>query len=204
MQMLAIAAAIEPLLPKLPAPPERSLDLLAELRTRGDVHMSIRSKDSTRRTLLGAAAAGAAFGALPGLIRPAAAAEEFKIGLFIALSGPASLFGPTQKACAELAAEEINKAGGILGPPDQAASRPTPAARPPRSTKSAIRLMLEEKVDLLRRLARQRHARGPGRHHQGQGALHLHAGLRRRRVRLQHLRARPTRRSSRSGRRSPS
>jgi hypothetical protein len=42
---------------------------------------------------------------MPGLIRPAAAANEFKIGLFIALSGPASLFGPTQCACAELAAE---------------------------------------------------------------------------------------------------
>jgi hypothetical protein len=68
--------------------------------------MSIRKQGLSRRTLLG----GAAFGALPGLVRPAAAAEEFKIGLFAALSGPASLFGPTQKASAELAAEEINKA----------------------------------------------------------------------------------------------
>ena len=67
--------------------------------------MSIRKLGLTRRTLLGGAAAGAAFTALPGLIRPAAAAEEFKIGLFAALSGPASLFGPTQKASAELAAE---------------------------------------------------------------------------------------------------
>ena len=60
--------------------------------------MSIRKQGFTRRTLLGGTAAGVAFGALPGLIRPAAAADEFKIGLFIALSGPASLFGPTQKA----------------------------------------------------------------------------------------------------------
>jgi ABC-type branched-subunit amino acid transport system substrate-binding protein len=52
---------------------------------------------------------------MPGLIRPAAAANEFKIGLFIALSGPASLFGPTQCACAELAAEQINEAGGFMG-----------------------------------------------------------------------------------------
>ena len=77
--------------------------------------MIMHKQGPTRRALLGAAAAGAAFGTLPGLIRPAAAAGEFKIGLFIALSGPASLFGPTQKACAELATEEINKAGGILG-----------------------------------------------------------------------------------------
>ena len=110
--------------------------------------MSIRKQGLTRRTLLGATAGGVAFGALPGLIRPAAAADEFKIGLFIALSGPASLFGPTQKASAELATEEINKAGGILG--RQIRLIPTDAGGPPaKSTKSAIRLMLDEKVDML-------------------------------------------------------
>jgi len=110
--------------------------------------MSIRKRGFTRRTLLGATARGVVFGALPGLIRPAAAADEFKIGLFIALSGPASLFGPTQKASAELATEEINKAGGILG--RQIRLIPTDAGGPPaESTKSAVRLMLEEKVDML-------------------------------------------------------
>src|SRR5580693_972946 len=110
--------------------------------------MSIRKQGLARRTLLGATAGGVAFGALPGLIRPAAAADEFKIGLFIALSGPASLFGPTQKASAELATEEINKAGGILG--RQIRLIPTDAGGPPaESTKSAVRLMLEEKVDLI-------------------------------------------------------
>ncbi|HWS10980.1 MAG TPA: substrate-binding domain-containing protein [Xanthobacteraceae bacterium] len=110
--------------------------------------MSIRKQGFTRRTLLGATARGVVFGALPGLIRPAAAADEFKIGLFIALSGPASLFGPTQKASAELATEEINKAGGILG--RQIRLIPTDAGGPPaESTKSAVRLMLEEKVDML-------------------------------------------------------
>jgi urea transport system substrate-binding protein len=110
--------------------------------------MSMQKQGPTRRTLLGAAAAGAAFGTLPALIRPAAAAGEFKIGLFAALSGPASLFGPTQKASAELAAEEINKAGGILG--RQVKLIPTDAGGPPaESTKSAIRLMLEENVDMF-------------------------------------------------------
>jgi urea transport system substrate-binding protein len=110
--------------------------------------MTMQKQGPTRRTLLGAAAAGAAFGTLPGLIRPAAAAGEFKIGLFAALSGPASLFGPTQKACAELATEEINKAGGILG--RQIKLIPTDAGGPPaESTKSAIRLMLEENVDMF-------------------------------------------------------
>ena len=91
--------------------------------------MTMQKQGPTRRTLLGAAAAGAALGTLPGLIRPAAAAGEFKIGLFAALSGPASLFGPTQKACAELATEEINKAGGILG--RQIKLIPTDAGGPP-------------------------------------------------------------------------
>jgi ABC-type branched-subunit amino acid transport system substrate-binding protein len=64
------------------------------------------------------------------------------------LSGPASLFGPTQRACAELAAEEVNKAGGIMG--RQIKLFPTDAGAPPaESTKSAVRLMLEEKVDLF-------------------------------------------------------
>jgi ABC-type branched-subunit amino acid transport system substrate-binding protein len=85
---------------------------------------------------------------MPGIIRTARAADEFKIGLFIALSGPASLFGPTQKACAELAAEQLNKAGGIIG--KQIKLIPTDAGGPPAETaKSAVRLMLEEKVDLF-------------------------------------------------------
>src|ERR1700729_4403010 len=110
--------------------------------------MTMQKQGPTRRTLLGAAAAGAALGTLPGLIRPAAAAGEFKIGLFAALSGPASLFGPTQKACAELATEEINKAGGILG--RQIRLIPTDAGGPPAvSTKTATRQMLEEKVDMF-------------------------------------------------------
>jgi ABC-type branched-subunit amino acid transport system substrate-binding protein len=109
--------------------------------------MSDQKQGLTRRTLLGAAAS-AAFGALPGLVRPAAAAGDFKIALFIALSGPAALFGPTQKACAELAADEINKSGGILG--RQIKLIPTDAGGPPvESTRSAIRLMLEEKVDMV-------------------------------------------------------
>ena len=78
--------------------------------------MSIRKQGFTRRTLLGATAGGVVFGALPGLIRPAAAADEFKIGLFIALSGPASLFGPTQRACADLAAERDQQGRRHHGP----------------------------------------------------------------------------------------
>ena len=77
-----------------------------------------------------------------------AQAKEFKIGFFIALSGPAALFGPTQRACADLAAEKINKAGGIMGRPVKLLF--TDAGGPPAETaKSAVRLMLEDKVDLF-------------------------------------------------------
>ncbi|HEY5211230.1 MAG TPA: substrate-binding domain-containing protein [Stellaceae bacterium] len=106
--------------------------------------MDHRTSAFTRRGFLGATAA---LGTLP-LLRPAFAAEPFKIGLFIALSGPASLFGPTQRACADLAAAEINKAGGILGRPIKLF--PTDAGGPPaETTKSAVRLMLDENVDLF-------------------------------------------------------
>lgn len=103
---------------------------------------------NTRRAFLGTAIGGAALGLAPGLIRPAYAAKEFKIGLVIALSGPASLFGPTQRASAELAADQINKAGGILGRPIKLI--PTDGGAPPaEAAKSVVRLMLEDKVDLI-------------------------------------------------------
>lgn len=100
---------------------------------------------SNRRRLLCLAAGSAALGVAP---RVRAQAKDFKIGFFIALSGPAALFGPTQRACADLAAEKINKAGGILGRPVKLLF--TDAGGPPAETaKSAVRLMLEDKVDLF-------------------------------------------------------
>jgi len=100
-----------------------------------------------RRRIVVAAGGAAALGTAA--LRPAfAQANDFKIGFFIALSGPAALFGPTQRACADLAAERINKAGGILGRPVRLIF--TDAGGPPAETaKSAVRLMLEDKVDLF-------------------------------------------------------
>jgi ABC-type branched-subunit amino acid transport system substrate-binding protein len=100
-----------------------------------------------RRRIISAAAGTAVLGT--GWVSSAfGQAKDFKIGLFIALSGPASLFGPTQKACADMAAEKINAAGGIMG--RKVVLFPTDAGGPPAETaKSAVRLMLEEKVDLF-------------------------------------------------------
>lgn len=38
-----------------------------------------------------------------------------RIGLVIPLQGPAGIFGPSSEACAQLAAEELNLGGGVLG-----------------------------------------------------------------------------------------
>jgi urea transport system substrate-binding protein len=47
----------------------------------------------------------------------ASAADPIKIGLLIPLSGPAGLFGPSSRNCAELAVDEINGRGGFAGRP---------------------------------------------------------------------------------------
>lgn len=39
--------------------------------------------------------------------------DRFRVGLFVPLSGPAGIWGPTCLACAELAVDEINRRGGL-------------------------------------------------------------------------------------------
>lgn len=48
-------------------------------------------------------------------IAPAFAQSELKVAVMLPQSGPAGLFGPSAKACAELAAETLNARGGVLG-----------------------------------------------------------------------------------------
>ncbi len=102
----------------------------------------------TRRAFIGGALGAAAIVTAPAYSRKAKAAEEFKIGLFIALSGPASLFGPTQRAAAELAVDEVNAAGGILGKQIKLIVVDGGAA-PADAAKTGVRLMLNEKVDFF-------------------------------------------------------
>jgi ABC-type branched-subunit amino acid transport system substrate-binding protein len=105
----------------------------------------MQKRTVTRR---GFVAGGAAILAAPVVLRHARAADPFKIGLFYAASGPAALFGPTQKASFELAVEQINKAGGIMG--RQIQMHFADAGGPPaESTKTAVRLMVQEKCDLF-------------------------------------------------------
>ncbi|WP_433828973.1 substrate-binding domain-containing protein [Actinoplanes sp. CA-015351] len=39
----------------------------------------------------------------------------FDVALVVPLRGPAGIFGPSAESCAQLAAEEINRSGGVLG-----------------------------------------------------------------------------------------
>lgn len=64
-----------------------------------------------RRHFLHAAAAASACATLPA----ARAASPLKVAVLLPQSGPAGLFGPSTKACAELAAETLNARGGLLG-----------------------------------------------------------------------------------------
>jgi len=41
--------------------------------------------------------------------------DAVRVALVIPMQGPAGMFGPTGELCAQLAAEEVNKAGGVLG-----------------------------------------------------------------------------------------
>ncbi|HEU0101437.1 MAG TPA: substrate-binding domain-containing protein [Mycobacteriales bacterium] len=50
-----------------------------------------------------------------GQARQPAGAGVVDVGLVVPLSGPAGLFGPSSELCAQLAAEEVNAAGGLQG-----------------------------------------------------------------------------------------
>lgn len=64
-----------------------------------------------RRHFLNTSVAAAALSAAPQIF----AASPLKVAVMIPQSGPAGLFGPSAKSCAELAADVLNSRGGILG-----------------------------------------------------------------------------------------
>ncbi|MBO9195989.1 substrate-binding domain-containing protein [Rhizobium sp. 16-449-1b] len=103
----------------------------------------------TRRQTLATMFSGIAATALARSPGKAFASETpFKIGLFIPLSGPAALFGPTGKATTELAVDAVNKSGGILGRQVQliVADAGGPAAD---TARSAVKLILNDRVDAI-------------------------------------------------------
>ena len=102
---------------------------------------------SRRRFIAAALGSGAAVAA-PSVLTGARAADELKIATFYALSGPGSLFGPTQTAVTKLAMDQINAAGGVGG--RKVTVIPNDGGAPPaEAAKAAIRMMLRDKVDIV-------------------------------------------------------
>jgi ABC-type branched-subunit amino acid transport system substrate-binding protein len=108
----------------------------------------LTSIKTSRRGLLRAAGAGALAIGAPAIIRPAAAADALKIGVLVADSGPAALFGPAQRAAAELGAATVNVQGGILGRSVEIVFADA-GAPPAEVSKSAVKLMLSDKVEMI-------------------------------------------------------
>jgi ABC-type branched-subunit amino acid transport system substrate-binding protein len=74
------------------------------------------------------------------------AADTYKIGVLIPMSGPAGLFGPSARNCTDMAVAEINAAGGILGRKVEVVYGDV-GVPPAEATQAAVKLMLGEKVD---------------------------------------------------------
>ena len=99
-----------------------------------------------RRGVLAGMAGTAAMLASPAILR--AQGSPLKMGTFYSLTGPASLFGPTQTACTALAVEQINASGGILGRPVEIVAGDG-GLSPAEAAQAAIRMTLQDKVDFI-------------------------------------------------------
>jgi branched-chain amino acid transport system substrate-binding protein len=98
-----------------------------------------------RRTLLAAALAIAAAGA-PGL---AGAAEPIKIGLVTALSGQSALAGEAITRGLQVAIDELNAAGGVLGGRKFELVKRDDEANPAKGVTAARELIFREKVAVI-------------------------------------------------------
>ena len=76
----------------------------------------------------------------------ALAASPIKVGILIPLSGPAGLFGPSSQNCAQMAVDEINAAGGILGRPIEPLFADV-GGPPADATQAALKLWKGEKAE---------------------------------------------------------
>lgn len=116
----------------------------------------------SRRTVLkgmGAAAAGLAF---PGIIRTASASDPIRVGVISPLTGAWTVYGRAHMAGFELAVEEINAAGGILGRPVEIVVGDS-QTEPRIVVEQANRLVRQERVDFLAGTfsSAERNAAGP-------------------------------------------
>jgi branched-chain amino acid transport system substrate-binding protein len=83
-----------------------------------------------------------------GLASPAQAAEPVKIGFIYIMSGPFAAYGQFAKQGAEMAVDEINTAGGILGRKVEAFFEDS-TGKPDVAIRAIRKLVYQDKVDLL-------------------------------------------------------
>ncbi|MFZ5789590.1 MAG: substrate-binding protein [Pseudomonadota bacterium] len=116
---------------------------------------------SRRRVLKSMGAAGAVLAA-PALIRRASAAEPIRVGVISPLTGAWTVYGKAHIAGFELAVDEINKAGGVLGRQLEIVVGDS-QTEPRIVVEQANRLIRQERVDFLAGTfsSAERNAAGP-------------------------------------------
>jgi urea transport system substrate-binding protein len=116
---------------------------------------------SRRRVLKSMGAAGAVLAA-PTLIRRASAAEPIRVGVISPLTGAWTVYGKAHIAGFELAVDEINKAGGVLGRQLEIVVGDS-QTEPRIVVEQANRLIRQERVDFLAGTfsSAERNAAGP-------------------------------------------
>lgn len=116
---------------------------------------------SRRAALKGMAAGVAALGA-PAIIRRASAADPIRVGVISPLTGAWTVYGKAHISGFELAVEEINAAGGVLGRPLEMVVGDS-KTEPRIVVEQANRLIRQERVDLLAGTfsSAERNAAGP-------------------------------------------
>lgn len=109
---------------------------------------------------LGAGALGLAAG--PGLIRSAFAADPIRIGVISPLTGAWTVYGKAHLAGMQMAVEEVNAAGGVLGRPFELVVADS-KTEPRIVVEQANRLIRRERVDFLAGTfsSAERNAAGP-------------------------------------------
>lgn len=116
----------------------------------------------SRRTALKGIAAGVAALGAPAIVRRASAADPIRIGVISPLTGAWTVYGKAHISGFELAVDEINAAGGVLGRPLEIVVGDS-KTEPRIVVEQANRLIRQERVDLLAGTfsSAERNAAGP-------------------------------------------
>lgn len=122
----------------------------------------IKNKKVSRRTVLKGMTAAASVAVAPAFIKNLRAADTIKVGIISPLTGAWTVYGKAHISGFELAVDEINAAGGVLGRKIELAVGDS-KTEPRIVVEQANRLIRQEKVDFLAGTfsSAERNAAGP-------------------------------------------